>query len=930
MEENNEEYKIKVNKTFINKETINNITNQNKKNPIKKSILYKLKFNPEIIINQFHQTSNNINTNINIKKDNLRNSEYIGRNDNNIFEDNNETNIYSPNKYFHSYDDDNFEREEENNVYIYNNTYTNVKSMEKDSKSIENKISNLYEEYSPLTSRINHYNNTTYRERNPFIKNIKFNQLTKQKMKISEYIIQNPKEERKINKFVRPKTERNKKINKFNINNNNDVLEAENNNIYSNRPKNLNKRIRQLSQEEISISNKEKIYNKRRNISMNLRNNYNTTISEGIYPFNDKTFKKNIEEYLFTDYNINRNLYKNIIDSKEKYNSNTFVDWNKHKALNIKLMNYRIKLFTQFFIHFEKYYRAFLRNYKNIFFNIIKYYHYKKKNIDVNFSYKKKSKKDRNSLYYNSIKKENKGVKSNNKFSTTYNYYYSDKNNIIYLDIKSSLLNKLETKEDVNYNSSLTEFPKNILNTTSRKKENICFSDRKRIIKKSLIDSLTKSPISIIGNRTSRNQGFNFGNENNEKENELFRSFEELNKKGEQIKRRKKSKNAKEKIIANILNSQKANEKNIIKKIKDTKEYGQFSELRKNTDKNNNYNTKNLKDNNTPKRNSKINLENNYNKTLFNWYPKKEKELENDNIKYTRKNKILNAKTINNKKLNKSNINISNKFTSYRKVKINNNKNPLIGNKQFKILKNNKSNTKNNNKTKKNIYYNKNKSELKEKGSKLIYKIKTNDNRIHINIFYYNYSSKNKTSYKKYKSLHEIKNFSMNLINNNDFITKNRTKEIKNKKLLSSIKEEEPSNQNSRILDESATPFNLNDINEENNSKELIISQFINIIETILIHIYKRILFFRIKTINIINKMDEILFNNDKKKKIYHKKNNSTQIYSKKLGIKVQKKIKNEENKSGFKPKKIQMECWIKRINKLRQILIFYALNKND
>ena len=76
--------------------------------------------------------------------------------------------------------------------------------------------------------------------------------------------------------------------------------------------------------------------------------------------------------------------------------------------------------------------------------------------------------------------------------------------------------------------------------------------------------------------------------------------------------------------------------------------------------------------------------------------------------------------------------------------------------------------------------------------------------------------------------------------------------------------------------------------------------------------------------------MDKILFNNDKKKNIYHKKNKSTQIYSKKLGIKVQKKIKNEENKSGSKPKKIQMERWIKRINVLRQILIFYALNKND
>ena len=917
MGENNEEYKIKVNKTFINKETINNMTNQNKKNPIKKSILYNLKFNPEIIINQFHQTSNNINTNINIKKNKLRNSEYIGRIDNNILEDNNDSNIYSPNKYFHSYDDVNFEREDENNGYIYNNTYTNAKSMEKDFKSIENKKYSLHEEYSPRTSRILHYNNTTYRERNPFIKKIKFNQLTKQKMKISEYIIQNPKEEKKINKFVRPKTERNKKINKFNINKN-DVLENENIDIYSNRQKNLKKRIRQLSQEEIVASNKEKIYNKKRNISMNLRNNYNTTVSEGKYSFNDKTFKKNIEEYLYTNYNINRDSYKNIIDSNEKYNSNTFVNWNKHKALNIKLMNYRIKLFTQFFIHFEKYYRAYIRNFKNIFFKKIKYYHYTKRNTNENFSYKKILKSDKNSAYYNSNKKENKQVDSNNKFSTTYNYYYSDKNNIIYLDIKSSLLNKLETKEDVNYNSSLTEFPKSILNTSSRKKENICFSDRKRIINKSLFDSLTKSPISTIGNRTSRNNGFYFGIENSEKENELFRSFEELNKKGEQIKRRKKSKKAKEKMIANILNSKKVEEKNIIKKIKDTKEYGQFSELRKNVNKNNKYIIKNLKANNIQKRNSKLNLENNYNKKLYNWYPKKERELVNNNIKYTNKKKILYSKANNDKKINK--------FTSYRKVNININKNPLIVNKQFKIIK---PNNKNNNETKKNIYYNKKKSEIKEKGPKLISEIKTNDNRIHINIFYYNYSSKNKTSFKKYNSLYESKNFSVNLINN-DFTTKNKIKEIKNKKLLSSIKEEEMSNQNSRILDESATPFILNNRKEENNSKELIISQFINIVETILIHIYKRIFFFRIKTINIVNKMDVILFNNDKKKNIYHKKTKSSQIYSKKLGIKVQKKIKNEENKTGSKPKKILTERWIKRINELRKIFIFYAFNKNN
>ena len=70
MEEDNKEYKIKVNKTFLEKvNSKNNNINKTKNYPFKKSILYNLKIHPEIIINEFHQTSNNINTNINIKKD---------------------------------------------------------------------------------------------------------------------------------------------------------------------------------------------------------------------------------------------------------------------------------------------------------------------------------------------------------------------------------------------------------------------------------------------------------------------------------------------------------------------------------------------------------------------------------------------------------------------------------------------------------------------------------------------------------------------------------------------------------------------------------------------------------------------------------------------------------------------------------------------
>lgn len=90
--QNNEKLKIKVNRvssdkgnsypyTKYLKSNYPQISKISQKNPI----LYKVKYKPEIIINEYHQTSNNINTNINIKtnkpkKPNLNNSRNITNN----------------------------------------------------------------------------------------------------------------------------------------------------------------------------------------------------------------------------------------------------------------------------------------------------------------------------------------------------------------------------------------------------------------------------------------------------------------------------------------------------------------------------------------------------------------------------------------------------------------------------------------------------------------------------------------------------------------------------------------------------------------------------------------------------------------------------------------------------------------------------------
>ena len=468
-----------------------------------------------------------------------------------------------------------------------------------------------------------------------------------------------------------------------------------------------------------------------------------------------------------------------------------------------------------------------------------------------------------------------------------------------------------------------------ILSSTSRKEKDIkCFSDRKHIMYKNLLDYIIKSPIFRIQNQRERNNEINYYIENYGKDNELYRSIEELNKKGEQIKRRKKIKKEKEKEnnIIDPINIKSPNKNGNINKIKDTKEYGQFSELRNSMNEKYQNNDNKIKINKTITRNTKLYLGKKYNKTFYNFEIKKyEATKKINNVKYQNQNKISNSNAINFKKNNKSSTNISSNVAFYKKAKININKKSIINDKS---LKNINPNNKINNDNKKNFHFNLNNQMMKDIKSNLIYDIQTKDKRISINIFYYDYKTEKKTAFKKYKLLLESKNYSMNLINN--FNKKNRIKEIKKKQFLSSIKEEEFSNQNSKILDECVNSFILNNTNEVINNQKFLISQFINKIETMLIHIYKRILFYRMKTINIVNKMNQILFINVKKKIESNKKNNSTQIYNRKLGIKVKKKIKNAESKNGIENIKIRREFWNKRVLGLRVFLILYAINKDE
>ena len=482
-----EKYKIKVKRKMLDKEKINKYSKlNNEKIPIKKQILYNLKFNPEIIINQFHQTADNINTDTNIKRHQPKKSIVITRN-NNIFDIENDLNNFSFNEFYHSCDDFHIKKEEENNDDIYNQTISNIKSNKNDFININNENSTLIRKYNSLTTRNNNDScNTFSRTRNPCIKNVKFNRLYKPKIKISDYIIPSHIEEIKISKYERPKTDR--KINKFNINII-DFMDIKNN-IYLNKRKNLRHKRKNLSQEEINP--KEYLYNNYRN-SCNLTNYNNAAISEGFnFIKNQKKVKIN-NTFLYTNNDENVDSYNKICNNTDRNYSCSNRNLYDKEALNNKLMNYRIKLFKQFYIHFEQYYKSFLNEYKKLFFMKIKYYTFENNNLlDISFS--KKSRNNKGSENFNSTKITNNknDLLEIYKFSTTNDYYNLKANNINNnLDLRSSLFNNEHKNSNANFSSiSQIEFPKNKFSISSKKSMDFCFSDRNDLENKNLFDSV--------------------------------------------------------------------------------------------------------------------------------------------------------------------------------------------------------------------------------------------------------------------------------------------------------------------------------------------------------------------------------------------------------------------------------------------------------
>ena len=209
---------------------------------------------------------------------------------------------------------------------------------------------------------------------------------------------------------------------------------------------------------------------------------------------------------------------------------------------------------------------------------------------------------------------------------------------------------------------------------------------------------------------------------------------------------------------------------------------------------------------------------------------------------------------------------------------------------KYRILSSSNSKLTNSPNNKNNIYYitKNNKSNNNTKiYSSLIKDISTKDKRININICYYNYTKKINQTKVRYDFLQKENKYSICILGD---INRNQSNILKLKNKLTSIKEEEISNQNSKIYDESGTFDNINLYENKKNiiiyhQNELLYSKFITLIS----YIIKKYFMNRIKPINKQNKNIDY----KKKENINNEKKVNNIIYSKKNRFK--KSIEIEE-----------------------------------
>ena len=874
----NEKYQIKVNRISSENEKLYPNTTQLKKkyhhiknSPQKKRYVYKLKLKPEIIINEYHQTSNNINTNINIKTNRSEKS----NNDTTInsFNFNHQPNNFR--KYYYSeYENTNPKKSENNDKYgvnksyknrlnlrkkVYNNSESNIIINEKTNKNTLS-FSPLYKE----NKENNDKRDNEYKKRDlNYMKNNNYNSLNKYN-RISDCIFQSLIDNTKNNK-------------------NNAILEKYNylgvgttKNDHNFRHKKNN------SQEAIRSTNIPNI-NSNRNSSLNtITYSFKTNI---IMP--QSSIHSKMNEVVFSSGNKLSDIFRNQLN---KNNNNLITKNDKDdkkednkEYLNIKLEYYRIKLFKEFIKHFQLFYKSYIKNYINDFFIYLKEYKKNRFKYNNSFVYNRKSYlKNYNSNENTNTIQSNINKNSDHSLNLIELFKQSIMNNNykLYNQLKESkiinsnitkVLNNYSLHKDINnsdsnMNNSISINSNNNYNLTyninsapriNKNLSNYNFKNNRG--KQYLFTSTSKSPSIRIGNKSFINSDISFGVEGNNNENKLYRNSNELKKKYEQIQRRKqKSHNKNGDFSLNQSKDVTINKSLDIDSIKNSNEYSEFVELRKyvqrlKSKRKMNQSALNINHNTNNKKNNEDTVSNNiYDKKIFSYNKKenndnnkkinidreriigilnKEKEeLSNNNYYYTQKsvdktkNNIYKKKDLSrndneDKNYQKVRVNINKRFLRNNNVNKNdNNNNKINNNYNYRIIKNTPIQNSPSQNT--NIYY-KNKNTNYKFTPILIKNISTKDKRININIYYYKLPLYNKSINNNFNYLSRAYNCSICLLGEDINANKNNNNISKLKFKLPSIKEEEISNQNSKFYDESGT-FDKNNTYE---SKKNFINQ---------------------------------------------------------------------------------------------------------
>lgn len=857
-------YKIKVNRASMeknrsspyNKYLKNDYKNIKKIDP-KNPILYKVKYKPEIIINEYLQTSNNINIKTNRSGNSNSNNE---RNQyNNLgFQPNN---IYFNDYNIEEYEFDNSIKNGDNDKNFNNNDKSDNQERAKNSDFISNKLNKSNESNSNevIFSPFSNGYSIQSKESDPKRNKLKNNNNYGYNKKKPNYIFQSPIDSKnnKVNWNFPSKSDRNNySHNKKNINR----IEIEKNNIFNSKTKrnNSNSITKYDNDQNVNVCNalNYRKYNKRKDPVKSYANLYNKTVGSesSLDSFRAKKMNK-MDNIVFSNINSLNNALKsgfnsnNIIsNSTINFNSNNSnnID-NSKESLNLKLENYRTKLFKEFYKHFEAFYKSYviknfvyfmnkMKNYKKSIFNKKSFIYTKKNNLRKCFmmnnfsSYKKhkvpisiNNKIDGNDLFeikktstmkdyyklYNELRKNRNLSQSMNKINNIFNSYSFDTDNNKYSNQKNN--NKSVERRIKN---------DNILNSAPRLYKNLFnFSDRKNLENKNKLSKVSKSPNKIIINNV-----LCFTSDGKIETDDIPKEENKINKTVQTERRQKRYINTRD---TRKISKPKNNNLNI-HTLKDN-----FDDNDNNMKFNRTYYNNNFKNYNDRETNKTKSL----NKNDKNKMAKTKKEVEsnsksnnNDYINLILKkiNNIFNYKNNNYKNNNfKHNEDKKNSNEEYKKPKANNN--------NFIKKDNEKSYGKrwdNNNR----IISNNNNNIV----SILIKELSTTDKRINIRINYYDFIGKTKNSNNEYDFLQKSENNSLTLLGGSP---ESKKYPSKLNFRLSSIKEEENSIQNSKFYDENETLGNINE-NKKNyiiyHNNEIQVVNFIDAINNLLINIFKK------------------------------------------------------------------------------------------